>query len=124
MELSADNVDAIFLDCLFREDEPKDGGILVSGILLNVGFHPERLESHKTEIHEMLYELPEEFQESRGGGWTFLNAYKTKDGVHWGEHLDMEKLFLLGLGIKEVTCLLPRHTWKLLPGGVPYYAIK
>jgi len=35
----------------------------------------------------------------------------------------MEKLFLLGLAIEKVKCLMPREVWPALPGGMPYYVI-
>ena len=35
----------------------------------------------------------------------------------------MEDLFCLGIAIGKVQYCLPRETWSLLPGGVPYLMI-
>jgi hypothetical protein len=122
--LDAERVTEIFIDCLFREDEAKDNPIVAEGIVGSVGFHPERLETHKDEIALLLAELPNEFQEKGGGGMSFLNACMDKNGYQWGEHIHMEQLFQLGIGIKAVKCLLPRAMWNVLPGGMPYYVVK
>ena len=136
MELTADNVNAVFLDCLFKDGESTEGYIPATGIKIDVGFHPGRLESHFDNIKTMLAQLPDEFMESpdgdslsfqNGGGSSFLNACQTKDGVHWGGHKNMEQLFLLGLASKFVKLLTPREQWEmtgLLPGEIPYYSIK
>ena len=91
--LTPQRVDAIFADCLFRDGEDTGKAVLVQGIVLNVGFHPGRLGSHKAEIEEMLAELPDEFKESSGGG------------------------------IGRVRLLVPREMWAIMPGGMPYYIV-
>ena len=123
-ELDPEQVNKIFVDCLFREDEDTSEHIKAEGITMTVGFHPERMENHRAEIEAMLDELPEEFKESSGGGWSFLNANKDKHGNQWtGLHQRMEQLFQLGIGINKVESLLPREVWGSLPGGMPYYLI-
>ena len=129
MNLSSDNVQTIFMDCLYRDDEinggaPPDGAILVEGIVGKYGLHPARINSHKDEIKTMLTELPSAFKEGSGGGWSFLNACMTESGKQWtDEHRIMEQLFVLGMASGLVKNLLPREIWGSLPGGVPYYMI-
>jgi hypothetical protein len=121
--LTSENVERIFFDCLFLDNEPHTEYVEVEGITTNVGFNPKRLLENSNEIIEMLSELPDEFNINKGGGWSFLNACNTKDGIQWtGSHSTMEKLFQLGVGIGVVNCLMPREIWQLLPGGLPYYS--
>lgn len=122
--LDPEKVNAIFVDCLFKEGEDTSKHIKAEGVVRNVGFHPERLESHKAEILAMLDELPDEFKKSGGGGMSFLNACNDKHGNQWtGLHQRMEQLFQLGIGVGKVKCLMPREMWSVLPGGMPYYAV-
>ena len=72
----------------------------------------------------MLSQLPEEFMASKGGGWSFLNACMTNTGATWTSlHQVMEQLFMLGMSVDMVICLLPRELWHCLPGRVPYYQV-
>lgn len=129
MKLTADNVNTVFLDCLFTNEElkngePTEGYIEANGIMTNVGFHPGRLESHRADIASMLSELPDSFMVGGGDGMSFLNACMTKDDEQWGEHKNVEQLFLLGMASKFVTELMPRELWGSLPGGMPYYSVQ
>lgn len=121
--LNATRVHEIFIDCLFRKGEDTTNHIPAWGITISAGFHPVRLDGHRAEITAMLFELPEQFMSSNGGGWSFLNACHDKNGVQWGEHINMQELFLLGLGIGKVKCLLLRDMWHAMPGGMPYYVV-
>ena len=123
MKLTAEKVEVIFLDCLFKDGEDTTNYIPVQGLTRRFGFHPGRLNSHREEIIELLNELPEPFMEKKGGGWTFLKACNTKDGELWGQHPNMEQLFCLGMGIGKVKCLTPREIWPYMPGGRPYYCV-
>lgn len=127
-ELTADNVRDIIKDCLFKDDIPQDEllskAVIVDGIMNKWGFVPEKLEAHKQEIIEMLSQLPEQFFEKTGGGWSFLNACVRRDGTHWAEHPTMDMLFSLGQAIGAVRCALPREMWAVLPGNMPYYSVK
>lgn len=82
-KLTPQRVTAVFIDCLFSDGEDTSKHVEAKGITVDVGFDPERLTSHKSEIEEMLNELPNEFQQSGGGGWTFLNACNDKNGHQW-----------------------------------------
>lgn len=122
--LNPEKVNAIFVDCLFKGGEDTNRHVKAEDIVRNVGFHPERLESHKAEIAAMLDELPDEFKESGGGGMSFLNACNDKHGNQWtGLHQRMEQLFQLGIGVGKVKSLMPREMWGALPGGMPYYVV-
>jgi hypothetical protein len=144
MKLTADNVVEVFMDCLFTEDEMiaiglehytaeqvlamEDPPFLVaSGIVNDVALHPERLETHRGEVREMLRQLPKEFQSvsaGGGGGWSFLNMCMRDDGEQWtGLHRTQEHLATLAIALKEGSWLLPREMWEAFPGGMPYFSV-
>lgn len=124
MELTSANVRKVFMDSLFKDGEKIHNPIIVDGITMRVGFHPERLMSHRQEIEDMLSQLPTEFNQHTGGGCSFLIACNTKSGKQWGEHRNIEELFALGIGTGKVEYLFPKEMWSILPGGVPYLVIK
>jgi len=111
------------LDCLFKEGEDTSNAILVDGITMKAGFHPERLGSHREEIRQALSELPEMFRkESEAGGESFLNMCYIADGTQWtGLQRDMEALAVIGVGLGFVTLLGTNSPILLsvLPGNVP-----
>ncbi len=129
MNLTAANVNQVFVDCLFTTEEMRqangnpDPAIIVEGIGVKFGFHPGRLESHRADVASMLSELPPEFMKNGGGGWSFLNACVTKDGVQWGEHQSINELVCLGLGLNMVQWMFEREMWQDLPGGMPYFVV-
>lgn len=121
-------LDTIVLDCLYKTDELEDGAppadfIEVEGVVVRLGLHPKRLESHRAEVQAMLDQIGPEFHSSGGGGWSFLNLCNDKDGEQWGEHRSMEQLCMLAIGLKLGTWMSPRETWSSFPGGVPYFLI-
>lgn len=122
-KLTAENVETVFLDCLFRDGEDTSTAKIVDGVISRFGFHPTRLESHKSEIAELLDELPGEFHASNGGGSSFLNACMTKGGDQWGEHRNIEQLLSLGIATGNAKMLMPREMWNILPGGMPYFVV-
>ena|SRR3990167_5404338 len=126
--ITAEKVSEIFKDCLFKDEEMIEGKpiiapVEVEGIISRFGFHPDRIKIHAGEIIELLNELPEEFKEKTGGGWSFLNACNDKEGRQWGEHNNMEQLFSLGIAIGKVKYCMPKEMWSMLPGGMPYLVI-
>lgn len=124
MKLTSENVETVFMNCLFKDDEDHSDPAIAEGIMSKVGFHKGRLESHSTDIEDLLFCLPEKFHKDIGGGWSFLNACEDKNGHQWTSfHQRMEQLFQLGLAIGKVECLMPRDMWKVLPGEMPYYVI-
>ena len=125
MQLTAENVDTVIRDCLFRDGESTDKAVLVDGIVRKFGFHPERLASHKDDIFDMLKQLPNQFLQSGGGGWSFLNACNDVNGELWtGDQGTVEALMCLGIAIDKVALPLPRALWNALPGGVPYLQVR
>lgn len=124
MELTSENVETVFMSCLFSDGEDTSNHIKAEGIASLVGFHPERLESQRENVKSMLEFLPNDFMKTHGGGMSFLNACTTKDGVQWtGLHQQMDKLFQLGIGLGLAKYLMPKEMWKSLPGGMPYIVV-
>lgn len=126
MELTSENVNKIFMDCLFEEDkeENKKKAIMIEGLVAKFGLNPDAVKKHKKDIYSMLKQLPKNFQENGGGGWSFLNACNRKDGTQWtGLHSTMEQLVVLGIASGYVKYTLPRKMWEILPGGVPYFCV-
>jgi len=128
--LSSTRVNEILIDCLFRPNEigaddiPLLPDVKVEGITMTFYFHKGRLENHRIEIQSLLLELPNEFMETGGGGYSFLKACYDRKGRQWGEHRNMEALFCLGIGINKVAYCMPRDVWEALPGSVPYLIVK
>lgn len=124
MKLTAENVDFIFRDCLFRKDEDTANAVKVEGIICKFCFHPERLEIHKAEIAEMCDELPDHFKASSGDGGAFLHLCINKHNEQWtGSHQHMEQLMTLGLASGKIQLLAKRELWEKLPGGMPYVRV-
>ena len=121
--LTAVAVEALYKSTLFDKGEDRDGEIVIDGIMTETHFHPSRLEETREAVKRLLAELPDTFKQSVGGGHSFLAACYDRNGRHWGEHVNMEQLFSLGLGLGLVTLPLPRALWSVLPGEMPYYTV-
>lgn len=122
MKLTSQNVTDVMKKCLAVEGD--EGAICINMIAHSWYLASEKLVEHKQDIIDMLNDLPKEFHEDGGGGYSFLMACNDKDGTQWtGMHIIMEHLFCLGVGIKRVKFLLPRSIWPALPGGVPYLVV-
>ena len=125
----AQEVHEILRNCLFLQEElpsegVPEGAILIEGLTMKLGFHPERLTAAKPRITELLRTLvPDSFLAGAGGGSSFLQLCESRDGTIWGEQHDAETLLCLALATNQAKILLPRHLWMLLPGGVPYVEI-
>ncbi len=127
MELTTDNVNNTFLDCLFDGNVVvvPDDAVVVDGIMAKFGFDPKKVGENKANIISMLSELPDMFFPETGGGASFLTACENKSGSQWtGSHSVMEMLFALGTAVGAVKCPLPREAWSVLPGGMPYYLVE
>lgn len=120
---------SMFVDSLYKEGEIIEGQmpeetVLVVGISANFGFHPQRLESHRQEVKDMLEQLPDDFKKSSGGGQSFLHMCEDKDGELWtGLHRTVEQLMCLAIGLKLASYCLPKDSWAALPGGMPYVTV-
>ena len=128
IKLTTENVERIFLDCLFKDNElingkPSVDPVVAEGVMLKVGFYPARLEKHKQDVIELLSQTEREFHADSGGGMSFLRLCNTTDGSQWGEHRSMDQLVVLGKGLGLVEFCLPRDMWDSLPGGMPYIVI-
>ncbi len=133
MELTDSNVESVVKDCLYDDDEVRNlkSGELPQGMVVvesltatKFGFNPERLNKRKDDIKSMLSQLPDEFMQGKGDGWSFLNACTRKDGTQWtGSHRIVDILFVLGQAIGCAKITLDRSLWMLLPGGVPYFIV-
>lgn len=124
--LTSDRVRELFVSCV-HPGEGHDAAdvVFADGIIRRaVPFSRAALERHRDEIVALLAELPEQFHQGAGGGWSFLNACLDRHGNQWtGLHQVMEELFLLGLAVGRVRYLLPRESWDALPGGMPYLVV-
>lgn len=119
-------VKEIFVDCLFKKEELKDGKpisehVEVTGIRMTVWFNPIRLEKYKQEIIDILSEMNPNFKK----GWSFLNlCYDKNDHLWTGNHSTMDELLCLGLATKTMAyCLEDREMWDMFPSGMPYIII-
>ena len=125
MELTSKNVNDVFLRCLYdNKEEDVENAIIVDGVIGKFGFNPINLIENTVNISKMLDCLPDNFKETSGGGWSFLNACIDKDGVQWtGEHRTVEKIVCLGIATGKAKYLLPKDMWNALPGGMPYFVV-
>lgn len=122
--LNPQRVGDIFSDCLLKADESGSDHVAVEGIAHTAHFHPARLRGYEHEIAALLGQLPSQFKQSAGGGWSFLNACLDGTGELWtGEHRIIDQLFLLGIATGRAAYLFPRVVWVALPGGMPYVVV-
>lgn len=119
MKDKAKKVNDLMLDCLNGKEE---GALVVKGIVRTFGFSPEKIAAHKEEIRALLAAMPDEFQQDKGGGMSFLNLCMDRDGEQWAEHPTMEALVALGEAAGMASYPMPREMWSILPGGMPYVA--
>jgi hypothetical protein len=123
-------VQEILVGCMYKDgEEVPEGAVIVEGILHVYALDPQRLETYRLEVTQMLQNLPLAFRpssvEGGGGGWSFLNACQDANDVQWtGMHMTMEALFVLGIAMGLVEWALPRDLWSALPGGMPYVVVK
>lgn len=136
MELNAQNVEEVFMDCLLDDalgdkaklvasdvdrsevaEKLKSIGVIVAeGIVTSVGFDEEKINKRKDDIQSMINHLKPDFKE----GYSFIMVAFRSDGGQWGEQRNAELLYLLGNAAGLARILMPRVMWPTLPGGVPY----
>lgn len=123
--LDSEKVNVIYEKCCLKADENTKNPVEVDGISSIVEFDPDRLENHKREIEDMLDELSDDFKRSGGGGASFLIACYDKHDRQWTSlHLDMDRLFQLGMATGKAKYCFPRVMWKSLTGEMPYFIIE
>ena len=120
-QLTAENVEKIFINCLATE--PDISNITGYGAMAEYQFDKKELNESKKIIISFLKQLPDEFQLSKGGGWSFLIACIDKEGNQWGEHKHIEWLIALPNALDLIHFSLPKEMWVLLPGKMPYFVI-
>lgn len=126
--IDSNHLENVFKACLFQKEEVANGtpvdAVVVEGITATFGFHPQRLQFYRPMVKLWLAHLPEKFQKSKGGGWSFLGACIDANNNQWtGMHCCVEYLFCLGLGLGLVERPIPKNAWDLLPGDLPYYVV-
>lgn len=135
--IDQERVQELLVICLFEDGEPTEPYVEVEGVMSTFRLHPERLESHRDEIKEMLNLLPLGFRsvdEGGGGGWSLLNGCVVADPdrpdaaveelpIWTGFQMRVDQLFVLGMGLGLARYLLPRELWGALPGSMPYYVV-
>jgi len=121
MNLTAENVHNIFKKCLSNDSVDTK---IVDGVLTKASFCVKKLEENKSNISDMLNDLPDYFKKGSGDGWSFLNMCEDKNGVQWTDfHATVDELVCLGIAVDKMSYLMPRDFWKVLPGGMPYLVI-
>lgn len=127
MKINPEEVNRIFKDCLYNDDEVEKGevpkeAVIVMGIMIHVGFNPDRLNNNKENIEKILDNLHPTFKE----GWSFLNMCLDNNYEMWtGSHKTMDELLCLGLAICKIEyCIEERGMWHILPGEMPYLMVK
>jgi hypothetical protein len=121
MELTTENVKTVFEKCI---TDSELGSLIIGGPVHQCMMSKEKLKEEEENIYSMLKQLPDDFMQNGGGGMSFLNACIRKDGVHWGEHINIEMLLILGFGINKASYCMPRDMWSILPGGMPYFVVR
>ena len=129
--LTADRVNATVRDVLFRPDELNSKGqpivdsvVMVDGFLEPWGFHAERLEDNRNTIKKLLMEIPDEFFDVGGGGWSCKNLCKNNKGEDWTDsELIIEALVYLGLATGYLEYCHPKSEWRKIAGS-PYVVCK
>jgi len=125
MKLNSQIVNEIFKDCLFENDKFVKNPKIIESVNMKIGFDPEKLKKNNSKIKEMLNELSDDFHKNKGGGMSFLNMCDDRNGNQWtGSQRNMDELVALGLATDNLSYLLPRDMWQILPGGMPYLVIK
>lgn len=126
---ASQRVEDILRYCLFKhseiimaEGELPDDAVMVEGVVTMYGFHPERLEEKREDVVELIEELVfDEFLVGEGGGQSFLNLCKNREGEQWTSfHKVMEALLLLAMGLDLAGYCAPPEMWDAFPGGMPY----
>ncbi|MFF2532348.1 hypothetical protein ACFVS2_25900 [Brevibacillus sp. NPDC058079] len=128
MLINPNRVNEILVDCLYKKEEIVDGKPIipyvgVQGVQGAIGFHPERLQSHKQEISDMIENLPKEIDSVEG--LSFLNVCQDKEGNLWtGMHKTCDELIMLAIGLELLEFTMSKELWMMCPGGMPMIRVK
>ena len=111
MDLTAENVESVFFDCLFTKYELVNyksciDPVIARGIVHDFCLHPLRLDRHRQNVIDMLAQTPAIFHKDTGG--SFLRLRMTNKGKRWGIRQNVEQLLVLGLGLEVIQYRVPR----------------
>lgn len=126
MELTTKAVGFLAGECRAANDTPEAQVIQVIGSRFRGRFDPHKIQEHRVAITELVNQLPLEFHQQGGGGWTMLNAVVRQDGVQWTDfQLQADVLACLAIAAGAAQWALPRalFDWSRLPGGLPYLIV-
>ncbi len=124
MQLTAANVEKVFLDCFLKEGYTDETKVIpVNSVTGNFGFDPDKIEKYSEDIHDMIGQLSSNFDEKNQGYSFIYLPFKGEapEQWQWGEQRNGDQLMALGLasGWMKLT-LEDKKLWVALPGGVPY----
>lgn len=112
--------------CRADNDAPETAVVQVAGSRFLCRFDPDKLREHRSDIAQLVAQLPLEFQPypRGGGGWSMLNACVRQDGVQWCDFQQIaDILACLAIAAGEAKWLFKRYLWNVLPGGMPYLLV-
>lgn len=128
MKLTAENVNSLFLSCLFKDEEISGDGVPVveyvvsEGVIVSVGLHKERVLAAKDTIILLAKQLPESFC-TEGDSFLRLCTSREEPDDVWCQHRTADEMVMLMLAAGIAEYNLTRAFWPSLPGGVPYIKI-
>src|SRR6266478_1898966 len=121
IKLTSETVHKLMLVCLANDDSQET--ITIDGLVNSYLLDKAKIASRSEQIRDLLDQLQDPFQASKGGGWSFLNACNDRDGHLWtGEHRIMEALICLGIAANRAKWLM-KEMAHIMPGGVPYVVV-
>lgn len=117
-------VNTIFRDCLVRDGDDQSKVYPVQHITYEIArFSQDRIDQHRQEIHNLVSQLPEKF--NNDGGASFIGTRLNRIGERWTRFEQIqERLVQLGVAIGEIEFVDPRSTWPTLAEGKPRIVIK
>lgn len=123
MDLTPENVQAVFLDSLALDAEGSPS-LRVRGLSNEYVLNVARLGSHRETVRGFLSRVSTLYYADRGGGHSCFFLSRRRDGVDWGARPDMERLLALGLGLDLIEFCFKRGRWDLFPRGMPYVRLR
>lgn len=122
--IPSSRVHELFKKSLFNEVELINGKpslkpVVAEGVLINVGFHPERIENAREEISMMIDSLNPDIDTDKG--ILFFHICRDRNGNRWTDSYQIcEELVLMGIALGILEYSLPRDFWSFFPGSVPF----
>jgi hypothetical protein len=126
MKLTIQNVGLLASECRAPQDMPESQVIEVVGARYRGRFNPVKLREHQATIAEVVGQLPRQFHQDGGGGYSMLMACMRQDGEQWCDtQTAPDILACLAIAAGTAQWALPRELfeWSRLPGGMPYLVV-